>query len=39
MRLKGMPQAVLSHGNLVIEGGEYVGTPGEGRFLKRGTHP
>ena len=39
MRVKGMPEAVISHGNLVVEGGEYVGTPGEGRFLKRGTHP
>jgi dihydropyrimidinase len=38
MRMKGMPQVVLSHGNVVIEDGKYVGTPGQGRFLKRGTH-
>ncbi len=38
MTMKGMPDVVLSHGNLVIQDGQYVGSPGEGRFLKRGTH-
>ena len=38
MSMKGMPEVVLSHGNLVIDDGKYVGTAGEGRFLKRGTH-
>ncbi len=37
MRVKGVPEAVLSHGSVVVEGGKYVGTPGDGRFLKRGT--
>ena len=37
MKVKGVPQIVLSRGNVVVEGGEYVGTPGDGRFLKRGT--
>jgi dihydropyrimidinase len=38
MKMKGMPDVVLSHGNLVISDGQYVGTPGQGRFMKRGTH-
>jgi len=30
-------ETVLSRGKVVIEQGKYVGTPGEGRFLKRAT--
>ena len=37
LKVKGVPQVVLSHGKVVVEGGKYVGTPGEGRFLKRAT--
>ena len=37
LKVKGVPQVVVSHGKVVVEGGQYVGTPGEGRFLKRGT--
>ena len=37
MRVKGTPKAVLSQGNVIIEDGKYIGTPGDGRFLKRGT--
>ena len=38
MKVKGVPQVVLSRGKVVVEDGKYVGTPGEGRFLRRGTH-
>jgi dihydropyrimidinase len=37
MKVKGVPQVVLSRGKVVIEDGQYVGTPGDGRFLRRGT--
>ncbi len=37
MRVKGVPEVVLSNGKVVIDHGQYTGTPGEGRFLKRGT--
>ena len=35
MVVKGMPQIVLASGKVIVEDGKYVGTPGEGRFLKR----
>ena len=38
MKVNGVPQVVLSRGKVVVEDGKYVGTPGEGRFLRRGTH-
>ena len=37
MRVKGVPQVVISNGEAIIDGGQYTGTPGSGRFLKRGT--
>ncbi len=37
MKVKGVPEVVVSRGNVVVEGGQYVGTPGEGIFLKRGS--
>jgi dihydropyrimidinase len=36
-RIRGVVETVLSRGRVVIEGGEYKGKPGDGRFLKRGT--
>jgi dihydropyrimidinase len=35
MEVTGVTETVLSRGKLVIENGEYVGKPGEGKFLKR----
>jgi dihydropyrimidinase len=35
--IRGVVETVLSRGRVVIEGGEYKGKPGDGRFLKRGT--
>ena len=37
MKVRGVPKVVLSRGKVIIEDGKYLGTPGEGRFLKRGT--
>ena len=37
MRVKGVPEVVLSNGNVVVDHGQYTGNPGDGRFLKRGT--
>lgn len=37
MKVKGVVETVLSRGKVIIENGHYVGTPGEGRFLKRST--
>jgi dihydropyrimidinase len=31
----GAAETVLSRGNVVVEGGEFVGTPGAGRYLRR----
>jgi dihydropyrimidinase len=31
----GVPETVLSRGKVVIENGNYVGKPGDGKFLKR----
>lgn len=39
MKVKGAPQVVLSRGNVIIEDGKYLGTPGDGRFLKRSAQP
>jgi dihydropyrimidinase len=35
--IRGVVETVLSRGRVVIEGGEYKGKAGDGRFLKRGT--
>jgi dihydropyrimidinase len=37
MRVKGVPEVVLSNGKVVVDHGQYTGTPGDGRFLKRAT--
>jgi dihydropyrimidinase len=37
MKVKGVTKTVLSRGRVVIEGGNYVGKPGDGQFLRRGT--
>jgi dihydropyrimidinase len=37
MKIKGVTETVLSRGKVIIDKGRYVGTPGEGRFLKRAT--
>jgi dihydropyrimidinase len=35
-RVTGAPSAVISNGNVIIDGGRFVGKKGAGRFLKRG---
>ena len=35
-RVKGWPSTVLSRGEVIVRDGEFVATPGRGRFLKRG---
>lgn len=37
MKITGVVETVLSRGRVVIENGRYVGTPGDGRYQKRGT--
>jgi dihydropyrimidinase len=37
MTVTGVTETVLSRGKVIIEHGKYVGTPGDGRFLKRAT--
>ena len=36
MRIKGAVRTVLSRGKVVVDDGKYVGTAGDGQFLKRG---
>jgi len=36
LRVKGAAETVLVRGRVVLEGGRYVGRPGDGRFLARG---
>ena len=36
-RVRGVVETVLSRGRVVVEGGEFKGRAGDGRFLKRGT--
>jgi dihydropyrimidinase len=38
IRVKGIPKTVLSHGRVVIEGGQFVGRPGAGQFVRRQTY-
>jgi dihydropyrimidinase len=35
MRVKGMPEVVIARGKIIVQDGQFIGTPGEGRFLKR----
>ena len=37
MKVKGVPQVVVANGQAIIEDGQYTGTPGQGRFLKRSS--
>ncbi len=37
-RVRGYPETVLSRGRVVVDKGEYVGRPGDGRFIKRGPY-
>ena len=37
LRTVGDVETVLLRGKTIIEGGNYVGAPGEGQFLKRGA--
>ncbi len=37
IRVKGIPQIVLSRGRVVVEGGKFVGRAGAGQFLRRQT--
>jgi dihydropyrimidinase len=37
-KVTGAPKTVVSRGEVIVEGGKFVGKPGRGRFLKRGTH-
>jgi len=39
IKVKGMPDVVLSRGRLLVEGDNFFGRPGQGQFLKRGTCP
>ncbi|MCM3381753.1 dihydropyrimidinase [Shouchella clausii] len=38
MRVKGTPRTVLSRGKVIVRDQTYVGTPGEGAFLKRARY-
>jgi dihydropyrimidinase len=37
MKVKGVTETVLSRGRAIIEGGKYVGKPGDGQFLRRSS--
>jgi dihydropyrimidinase len=37
MKVRGVTRTVLSRGKVVIEDGKYIGKPGDGQFLRRGT--
>ena len=36
-KIRGVVEAVLSRGKVVVSGGEFTGKAGDGKFLKRGT--
>ncbi len=38
IRVKGMPDIVVSRGKIIVQGGNFVGTPGAGQFMKRSPH-
>ncbi|GAF14094.1 LOW QUALITY PROTEIN: dihydropyrimidinase [Bacillus sp. JCM 19045] len=38
MNVKGLPRTVLSRGQVIIKDGMYVGSPGDGSFIKRSTY-
>ena len=35
LRVHGLPELVMQRGNVLVDGGRFVGTPGAGRFLPR----
>jgi hypothetical protein len=35
MAVKGLPEIVMQRGNVLVEGGEFLGREGQGRFLER----
>jgi dihydropyrimidinase len=35
MAVKGLPEVVMQRGNVLVEGGEFLGREGQGRFLQR----
>ena len=37
-KVTGAPKTVVSRGEVIVEGGKFVGKAGRGRFLKRGTY-
>ena len=37
MEVTGKVKCVLSRGRIIVENGEYLGNPGDGQYLKRGT--
>src|SRR2546427_4330670 len=39
IKVKGMPDVVLSRGRVLVEGDQFHGKPGQGEFLKRGACP
>ena len=38
MTLQGAVETVMSRGKVIIENGKYIGNPGEGQFIRRGTY-
>jgi dihydropyrimidinase len=38
LRVKGMPDVVLSRGRVIVEGDRFLGKAGAGNFLKRATY-
>ena len=38
IRVTGIPDVVLSRGRVIVQGDEFLGRPGAGEFLRRGTH-
>jgi hypothetical protein len=34
----GMPDAVLSRGQVIVEGNQFLGRAGAGEFIRRGTY-
>ena len=39
LKVKGVPEVVISNGKVVIEGDKHLGKAGDGHFIKRGTQP
>lgn len=37
MTVKGVPEVVIANGETIVEDGKFTGTPGTGRFMKRGA--